>query len=216
MNSTLMRDFLFNVLLVVLLILLSILLIFKTEDSKPAIEDRNRLVVTMEWDDTSDVDIDLWIRDPAGRTVGHSRRNGEGIVLQRDDTGFFNDKITDQDGNETYAVINREILNIRKLIPGRYFINTIVYSNKKNRTYDPSLPVTIGPVTVITDLIQADPFAKWEGETVVMQTNCQQLTVLAFDVSIDDVVTVVENPANIKLNIGCASTLNPESSAYGY
>lgn len=204
--NTLKVDLLFNVLLAITLMFLTILLILKTEDSKPAVEDKNRLIITTEWEGTSDYDIDMWIKDPAGRFVGYAHKNGEGIVLQRDDTGFFQDKVTDADGNESYVPLNREIINIRKLIPGRYTVNVIVYSNKFRSLSRPELGITYGPVTVVTDLIQADPFAKWSGKEVTLEHNCQQATVLAFDVSADDKVTVIEDAPQIQLALNCSGT----------
>lgn len=205
--KTLKIDLLFNTLISVTVMFMVILLILKTEVSKPAVEDKNRLIVTTDWKGSSDFDIDLWIRDPAGRHVGYSKKKGEGIVLQRDDTGFYSDKILDSEGNESFVLLNREILNLRKLIPGRYTVNVIVYSTKGDQIKSIYPEMTNGPVEIVTELIQADPFEKWEGKSLTLSENCQEFTVLAFDVSPTDEVKIVDDAPQIDMHLPCIGNL---------
>ena len=115
-----MLDIIFVFLLAVLFQYIVVLSILKTEESPPSLVDRNQYVIKMEWPPGMSVDMDLWVLDPTGSIVGYSRKEGNGVHLQRDDLGDSNDTVTLTDGSVKRSPLNEEVINIREFIPVSY------------------------------------------------------------------------------------------------
>jgi len=209
--STVFMDLFMNSTAFLLMVLVVILLIFNTKESDPAIEDKNKFVITTDWLGTSEADVDLWIRAPDGSIVGHTRKQANGTVLQRDDTGVSQDKIVDADGNTSWVYLNREIINIRKPIPGRYIVMVVMFHNDEGSDNPPEMGVTKGPVEVETELLQMDPFKQVPGKTVTLFDNCQRRTVIVFEINQKLELVTVPND-----EIGEATFRGPTCSGSGH
>ena len=65
-------DLLFNIVVgLAFLFLLAFILMNPIAKDKD-IEEKSDFIITLEWDDESGDDIDLWVRDPAGRVLSVS------------------------------------------------------------------------------------------------------------------------------------------------
>lgn len=86
------------------------------------------VIVEIEWADSLESDVDLWVQGPADYPVGYSNKGGILFNLLRDDLGTLGD-ITER---------NHEISFSRGLLAGEYIINLHMY-----RTYTSELPVSV-------------------------------------------------------------------------
>lgn len=117
-------DFLTNFVVVLLAISIFAAVQHKGKTSPPPMQ--GRLVVTLHWQKTSDSDVDLWVRGPAGKPVGFSHMTGQDCNLVRDDLGRSMDP----------ASQNREETICRKATPGLWIVNAFEY-----RAYDGQFPI---------------------------------------------------------------------------
>ena len=123
-------DLLFNIVVgLAFLFLLAFILMNPIAKDKD-IEEKSDFIITLEWDDESGDDIDLWVRDPAGRILSFRNRESGLMHLDRDDLGLSNDKIINEDGREEYIYRNREVVSLRGFNPGTYLVNAHVYNKK--------------------------------------------------------------------------------------
>lgn len=124
-KSNSFTDFLFNILLV-FLVMLAILLMLpkKPQEAEDDIQVKAEYLIILTWDESSTVDLDLWIKLPSDRVIFFKQKSGQGIRLERDDLGSMSDMV-----GSKVVPINEEIATIRGTIPGEYIINAHVYGN---------------------------------------------------------------------------------------
>lgn len=84
-------------------------------------------VLSMTWPDGAYDDIDLWLMLPDGKKVFFRNQDVEYVTLDRDDLGAANDYYTDAEGKRQVVQINREMMTIRAIVPGRYVVAAHVY-----------------------------------------------------------------------------------------
>lgn len=148
-------DFLFNLVLAfVCLVILLLLQVKSTDSTHKAPPNENEFIVHVQWDDSTDDDVDLWARDPIGNVVGFLHREAPGMFLQKDDLGRVRKLITAADGTITEEKANFEMVNIVKAIPGRYTFNLQLYRADKVK-YDKDLG---SEITVRVRVTKINPY----------------------------------------------------------
>lgn len=124
-------DLLFNLLVgFTSLLLLAFLLINPIAD-EGKIDPVSEFLITISWPQDSHADIDVWLRDPNGGMTSFRRKDGQWIVLERDDLGSSNDWYT-IDGKPTLLLRNLETISINAVVPGEYVLNIHNYSFKRD------------------------------------------------------------------------------------
>lgn len=181
-SATAFLDLLFNFLLGFVLLFVILMAIIKVESAKPAVEDKNEFIITMTWNEGVDDDMDLWIMGPTGKVVGFPFKEGDGLFLQRDDLGRVNDMINNVNGEKVVVPLNQEIINIRKIIPGRYVVNAHFYRRRGN-------PAD-GPEKITLKLIKVNPFKEEATVTKDMDVVGAEETLLVFEVMPDGSVVI--------------------------
>lgn len=189
-----------------MLLLMALLLIRPPTTTDATVKMRAEFVLTMTWPDGAIDDIDMWLMLPDGEKV-HFRNKDTGIAtLDRDDLGAINDYFTDADGKRQLTRINREMITIRAIVPGRYVVAAHVYAAHE-RIADPVDPATTW--------LPAPPLP-YEASLEVMKLNPRVVDVLrskvnlaergqeevfaAFEVDAEGNATNVEvNPAQYKI-----------------
>jgi len=174
-SPTAFLDLLFNVLLGFVMLFIILMIIIKVESARPAVEDKNEFIITVNWNDGDNVDLDAWIKGPTGRVVGFMQREGDGLFLQRDDLGSFNDDVKLVDGQTVRVPLNQEIINIRKIIPGTYIVNVHYYRHGSTATGDKLQQVQV-------KLIRINPFREEATVNVELGVPGAETTVLVFDI----------------------------------
>ena len=130
---------LFN--LSIVFLVLFILSIFLINPGKKAKEDTNvrlksDLMITMEWQNNSVNDVDLFVQIPTDEVIYFGRRDVSGMSLDRDDRGTLNDRILMPDGSYNIIRENWEHVFVRKALPGNYIINVYLYSKRAGSPSD--------------------------------------------------------------------------------
>jgi hypothetical protein len=175
-------DLLFNFLLVFVLLFVILFAVIKSETTVPqsAVEDKNEFIITVTWDDGTADDVDVWVQNPSQNVISFRNKQAEGMFLQRDDTGIAADSFFTPDGQYVTVPLNQEIVNIRKIIPGRYVVNLHMFAKRAAEK-----------ATVKVKMIKVNPYSETSSTTVEMAVNGEELTVLIFEIAQDGSVTVL-------------------------
>jgi hypothetical protein len=91
-----------------------------------------QIIITVDWPNDYDDDIDVWVEDPLGNIVWYTRKNAGFMSLDRDDLGNSSDVV-----NQFNLNLNREIVLIRGIVPGEYTVNIFGYKRKDARDFTP-------------------------------------------------------------------------------
>jgi len=118
------RDFLTS--LSAMFMALSILALLTTAIVSKTLKPQGDLVITLEWNMTSNSDIDLWVEAPGDSPVGYQNMSGKHCNLVRDDLGRSRDP----------ASRNEEMTICRGTIAGQYIVNVVAF-----KVYDNTFPV---------------------------------------------------------------------------
>lgn len=122
-------DLLINLLTgTVVLFILTTLLIAPIKKENEGIKKNADYVISVEWPNDMDCDVDLWIRDPLNNIVSYRQTEGGLMYFERDDMGKRR-SVFEQDGKE--IVIdpdNKEFITLRGTFKGEYIVNVHLYS----------------------------------------------------------------------------------------
>jgi hypothetical protein len=176
-SDTSMLDVLMNTALgfIVLFILAFIMV---RPEAKPAPEVKAEFIIQVTWADGNPDDVDTWVQAPNGSVCSFRRREDGFMNLTKDDLGDRNDTVTLPDGSVLKSPINKEVVEIRGIIPGEHIANVHMYSK-----------VSPEPTEVTVDLIRTKaPYGTIVSKKVVLQRG-EEKTAFRFTVTIDGKVT---------------------------
>ena len=151
-------DLLINLLTgTVVLFILTTLLIAPITKNNEGIKKNADYIISMEWPESIDCDIDLWVRDPLNNIVSYKIPESGLMYYERDDMGKRR-SVFDINGKETIIdPDNKEYITLRGTFPGEYVINVHVYSCKAVNE-EKGLPInTPVNVPVIVELTRINP-----------------------------------------------------------
>lgn len=151
-------DLLINLLTgTVVLFILTTLLIAPITKNNEGIKKNADYIITAEWPENIDCDIDMWVRDPLNNIVSYKIPESGLMYYERDDMGQRR-SIFDINGRQTVIdPDNKEYVTLRGTFPGEYVVNIHVYSCKatnEEKGLPVGSPVNI-PVTV--ELMKINP-----------------------------------------------------------
>lgn len=151
-------DLLINLLTgIVVLFILTTLLIAPVTKNTEGIKKNADYVLTLEWPNDVDCDVDLWVRDPLNNVVSYRFPEAGLMYFERDDMGKRR-SVYEIDGKE--IVIdpdNKEFVTLRGTFKGEYVVNLHVYSCI-NRQTNLALPQgSLMDVPVILEVIRINP-----------------------------------------------------------
>ena len=126
------NDILFNALLGFVVLFVLALLLINPITKKADIPSKAEIMLTLEWDDESADDIDIWVQGPLmGAPISFQNKHSGSMHLDRDDLGRTSDVMM-IDGERIVIKINREVVTMRGIAPGDYYINIHVYNKDRN------------------------------------------------------------------------------------
>lgn len=151
-------DLLINLLTgTVVLFILTTLLIAPITKNTEGIKKNADYVLTLEWPNDIDCDVDLWVRDPLNNIVSYRFPEAGLMYFERDDMGKRR-SIFELDGKE--IVIdpdNKEFVTLRGTFKGEYVINLHVYSCI-NKMTNLALPQGyLVDIPVILEVVKINP-----------------------------------------------------------
>lgn len=136
-------------------------------------------LITATWEADHDDDVDLWVMDPEGHTVGYNRREDGLMHLDRDDLGFSSDTVQTQFGPVTVKD-NRELVTVRGITPGEFVVNVHMY-----RKTDPK------PTHVRITLEKIQPYSIVTSREIVLTLNGDEQTAFRFTMNTKGEVTEI-------------------------
>jgi hypothetical protein len=152
-------DLLFNILLGFVFLFVVAFLLINPIAKRADIELPAKYMITMTWPDANVNDIDLWVSDPMNNTVFFVRREAGLMSLDRDDLGASND-IIEVNGERIEVQLNREVVTIRGIVPGRYLVSAHFYGFRAAMIED--VPVTV-------EVVQLKPYKVVYKQTKIMR-----------------------------------------------
>jgi hypothetical protein len=204
-NGTAFIDMLFNYLLAFAALFILALLMIRPPTHDAAVKVRAEFVLTMAWPDGAIDDIDMWLMLPDGHKVYFRNKDAGIATLDRDDLGAVNEFYTDADGARQLTMINREMITIRAIVPGRYVVSAHVYAAHatiqdpvSGKPWSPAPPL---PYPVTLEVMKLNPRAVEVLRSKVQLTERGQEAVFAaFEVDAEGNVTGVEiNPSQYQI-----------------
>lgn len=136
-------------------------------------------LVTISWAEDVTDDVDAYVQDPQGNIVYFGNKETSLIHLDRDDLGGNHDAVETEFGIIEYRE-NREIVTIRKIMPGEYIINLHMYSKRSS-----------SPAEVTVQVDKMNPFSTILLETITLERRGQEKTVCRLLLNSDgDVVSI--------------------------
>lgn len=139
------------------------------EAKKGNVIDPSQYMIELTWEDGSNSDIDLWVQDPTGSITYFSHKDSQIVTLDRDDLGI-NNSATLENGMVITNPIRREVANIRRIIPGTYTVNVMMYNN-----------LTGNKTPAHVTIRRLNPYIEIEEKTVELTANGDETTILNFD-----------------------------------
>lgn len=179
-SSLSFTDLLFNLLVgFVFLFIVAFILINPPTKQSDAPRKAEYLIV-IEWDPNQHDDVDLWVKDPQGVTVSFTNKEGGLLNLEKDDLGAANDTWINSMGERQVIPINREVVTMRGIVPGRYQVAAHIYSRQRIITTN-GPAIDTSPGYIIATLIKINPYGEVYKRTVAYQTRGQVITLFNFE-----------------------------------
>jgi hypothetical protein len=163
-STTGLNDLLFNLLVGFVFLFVVAFLLINPPTKKEEAPKKAEYLIIIEWDEGINDDVDLWVRDPNGITVSFTNKTGGLLNLEKDDLGLSNDRWRKPDGTIVTIPINREVITMRGIVPGRYQVAAHIYS-RKIKLYTMPDGTTTGardstPATIIATLVRINPYGE--------------------------------------------------------
>lgn len=189
-NTLSFVDLLFNVLMGFVFLFIVAFLMINPVTKQGDVEVPGEYMIIMSWTDTSQDDVDLWVKNPGNKTVSFTARDVEGMSLDRDDLGSVSDTIV-VNGKAEVIAINREVVTIRGIEPGIYNITAHMYRK-----------VSVDPTDVTVEVIKLNPYRVVYKQTQTMTEDAQEKNFYQFTVNdsgdYQDITTASESAINMR------------------
>jgi hypothetical protein len=200
-------DLLINLLTgTVVLFILTTLLIAPITKNTEGIKKNADYVLTLEWPNEIDCDVDMWVRDPQNNIVSYKFMEAGLMYFERDDMGKRR-SVYEVDGK--VIVIdpdNKEFVTLRGTFPGEYVVNLHVYSCLDKAT-NQALPagsaielpvivevVRINPSFVVVKHIEMKIDSVWQEKTAIRFVMDDKKNILRFKSDFVSIITGSKNP----------------------
>ena len=186
-NNLAFVDFLFILLLAFISMLILALLLINPVTKKSEVERKAEYIIVLEWDNDSQDDVDLWVRNPLKKHVSFKNKV-EGLMhLDKDDLGTVNDTLVLPDGTRQIILLNREVVSLRGWHEGEYVINVHMFNKR-----------TTIPTNITVQMIKINPYKILFEEKVVMLKRGEEMTIRRITLGrLGDIIDTNKDPASI-------------------
>ena len=186
-NNLAFVDFLFILLLAFISMLILALLLINPVTKKSEVERKAEYIIVLEWDNDSQDDVDLWVRNPLKKHVSFKNKV-EGLMhLDKDDLGRINDTLVLPDGTRQVILLNREVVSLRGWHEGEYVINVHMFNKR-----------TTIPTNITVQMIKINPYKILFEEKVVMLKRGEEITIRRITLNkLGDIIDTNKDPASI-------------------
>lgn len=118
---------------VLMLFILSFIQIADPVTAKNGIEFKAEYILTIEWDNSPQADIDVWVFGPTG-IVNYQKRESGAVHLDRDAMGPLLNGTLIVNGRTYVQPFQKEVVTWRMIVPGDYTIALHYYSPAASTT----------------------------------------------------------------------------------
>ena len=186
-NNLAFVDFLFILLLAFISMLILALLLINPVTKKSEVERKAEYIIVLEWDNDSQDDVDLWVRNPLKKHVSFKNKV-EGLMhLDKDDLGTVNDTLVLPDGTRQVILLNREVVTLRGWHEGEYVINVHMFNKK-----------TTVPTNVTVQMIKINPYKILFEENIVLLKRGEEFTIRRITMDkLGDIIDTNKDPSSI-------------------
>ena len=200
-STTGLNDLLFNLLVGFVFLFIVAFLLINPPTKKEEAPKKAEYLIVIEWDTNSSDDIDLWVMDPNRTTVSFTRKEGGLLNLEKDDLGIANDTWITPQGERVVIPINREVVTMRGIVPGRYQIAAHVYSYRTvSKMVGGERVYTEDSRTITATLIKINPYGEQYRIQKTYTQRGQQITLFNFELDENGrIIAVDDRPNNIIL-----------------
>lgn len=171
-------DLLYSTLgVLIILFMISIALISPVKKKNEGVKKNAEYIITMEWPENIDCDIDLWVRDPANNTISYRLKEAGLMYIERDDMGRRRSVFTIDGRDQVIDPDNKEYVTLRGTFPGEYIVNVHAYSCGKGgdsgKGLEKGSPILV-PVMVEVIKLNPDLILMKHVELMMRQVNEEQ------------------------------------------
>lgn len=199
-STTGLNDLLFNLLVGFVFLFVVAFLLINPPTKKEDAPKKAEYLIIIEWEDNANDDIDLWVRDPNGTTVSFTNKTGGLLNLEKDDLGSSNDRWRKPDGTIVTIPINREVITMRGIVPGRYEVAAHVYSMKyalsSNPTGASNTPEVTVTGTITATLVKINPYGEIYTSIRKYSSKGQAFTLFNFELDENGKVIALDERRN--------------------
>lgn len=200
-STTGLNDLLFNLLVGFVFLFIVAFLLINPPTKKQDAPKKAEYLIIIEWDEGSPDDVDLWVKDPQSVTVSYRQKEGGLLNLEKDDLGLSNDKWRKADGTIVTIPINREVVTMRGIVPGRYQVAAHIYSRRTRAVQDPNggPPRYVGatdPGTITATLVKVNPYGEKYAVQRTYTAQGQVFSLFNFELDDEGEVTWIDEQKN--------------------
>ena len=182
-------DFLFILLLAFISMFILALLLINPITKKSEIERKAEYIITLEWDDKSHDDIDIWIEDPVGNILSFRNKVAGLLHLDKDDLGQINDIIYLPDGTRQIVELNREVATFRGWTKGEYVVNVHMYTKRSN-----------GDAWIKVTMLRVNPYRLLWEENRLISHHGEEITIRRFTLNQQGDITKTNTTEKLLIN----------------
>jgi len=198
-STTGLNDLLFNLLVGFVFLFIVAFLLINPPTKKEEAPKKAEYLIIIEWDTVSNDDVDLWVQDPEGTTVSFTRKEGGLLNLEKDDLGISNDSWITPQGERVTIPINREVVTMRGIKPGRYKVAAHIYSTRRHFKRVNGQPIEVEDKrTIIATLVKINPYGEKYRVSKKYQERGQVITLFNFELDDAGKITAIDD---LKSNI---------------
>lgn len=169
---------LFNILLGFVLLFIIAFLMINPITKKSDAPAQAEVMIMLEWDKNNRDDIDLWVQRDNDQPVGFSNKQEAPLHLDRDDLGIKNDIVV-INGKSEFVLQNREIISVRGVIPGAYYITVHAYNLKPDNA----------PLTVTVTVFDVNPYIEVYRREVELYAKGDKVNLPGFILNVEGEIT---------------------------
>lgn len=149
---------------------LAFFVLSETAKSTGNVDDPSLFLITLEWSKDSRADVDLFAKGPDGNVVNFLDQESTVMSLDTDDKGL-----------KPVDVVRREVISVKKIMPGRFVVNGLMYKGKGEAV---SVKVSVVKLRGFSVVCEAE---------FVLGVDGEEKTVCSFDVDMAGNVIYVDS-----------------------
>jgi hypothetical protein len=176
-------DLLFNLLVGFTFLFMLAFILINPVAKKEVLDPKAEYLIAVSWDDKSQNDIDVWVKDNDGNTVSFRSKDIALMNIDRDDLGNRNDaysRVAGEKDKTEVREVNREVVSIRSKSPRTYVVTVHYFGAGVGKNLNENVTI---------ELIRVNPYKNLKIKDIYLEGVGQEKHVFKFEVLEDgDVV----------------------------